>query len=88
MRAIVLALAVALATPAGAHELAPDVLHRFVAVIRDAGCSMSVLEIDRDMGRRGFSPDEVWHAVSQLLNEGRARLKGGLTLILTEEECT
>ena len=86
MRAIALALLLA-AAPAAAHELPPEVLQRFVAVIRDAGCSMSIREIDRDLGARGFSPDDVWHAVSQLLTEGRARIDRGQTLILTEEEC-
>ena len=72
---------------AAAHELPPDVLQRFVAVIRDAGCSMSIRDLDRGPVMALFSPDEVWHAVSQLLNEGRARIEGGLTFTLTEEEC-
>lgn len=72
---------------AAAHELPADVLQRFVAVLRDAGCSMSITDLDRGPVSALFSPDEVWHAVSQLLNEGRARIEGGLTFTLTKEEC-
>lgn len=75
------------AVPAMAHELPADVLQRFVAVIREAGCSMSIAKIDAELPDRGFTPDDLWHAVSQLLNEGRARVAGGRTLTLTEEEC-
>ena len=73
--------------PAQAHELPAAVLKKFVAVVRDAGCSISIRELDRGPATASFAPDDVWHAISQLLSEGRARLHKGRTLILSEEEC-
>ena len=48
---------------------------------------MSIRDLDRGPVSALFTPDEVWHAVSDLISQGRARIEGGLTLNLTEEEC-